>query len=238
MLHQSSQSNSSHLLLVEDEPRIREALRDSLVLAGYEVETADDGMQALKRASQGGLDAIILDLMLPKKDGVAVCQELREDGIDTPVLMLTARTELNDMLKGFAVGADDYLTKPFQTLELLARIRALLHRAASRGEREKAHVYFFGQVRIDPIKRQVWRANQRVQLSTKEYDLLLYFVTHPNETLARERLLRKVWMTNPKTHTRTVDVHVAWLRQKIGDEDSSDRWIRTVYGKGYEFVPD
>ena len=238
MLHQASQSNPSHLLLVEDEARIREALRDSLLLAGYEVETADDGTQALKRASHGGLDLIILDVMLPNKDGVAVCQELREDGIDTPILMLTARTELNDMLKGFAVGADDYLTKPFQVLELLARIRALLHRAASRGAREKEHPYTFGQVCIDPVKRQVWRANQRVQLSTKEYDLLLFFVTHPNETLPRERLLRKVWMTNPKTQTRTVDVHVAWLRQKIGNGDSSDRWIRTVYGKGYEFVPD
>ena len=234
MLQSTSPSRSARLLLVEDDAGIRVGIEDTLRVAGYEVETADDGEAALQLASEGGFDAIILDLILPLKDGVLVCQELRERGIDTPVLMLTARNQLKDMLRGFAVGADDYLTKPFEILELLARIRAALHRNVPRTGSGDSHTHSFGDVTVDTTHGTVWRANERVQLSRKEYELLHYFVTHPREALTRRRLLEEVWKSKPETPSRTVDVHVGWLRKKFEDDSESPRWIRTVYGKGYE----
>ena len=226
------------VLLVEDEIGIRIGLEDSLCVAGYDVETADDGEAAMQLASQGGFDVIVLDLILPVKDGIEVCRELRNQGIDTPVLMLTAKTQLQARLRGFAVGADDYLAKPFEVLELLARIRALLRRSMPSTDETASHVHAFGDLRVDSKHATVWRANERLRLSVKEYKLLHYFVTHPAETLARRRLLNEVWKYQPKTPTRTVDVHVGWLRRKIENDPGNPRWIRTVYGKGYEFVPD
>ena len=231
-------SSPVRLLLVEDEAGIRVGIEDSLRVAGFEVETAEDGQVALLRASEGGFDAIILDLILPLKDGVLVCRELREKGIDTPVLMLTARRELKDRLKGFSVGADDYLTKPFEFMELLARIRAVLHRSVPRTEKQDSQVHSFGDVRVDTTHGTVWRANKRLELSTKEFELLYYFLTHPREALTRQRLLEEVWKSKSEGQSRTVDVHVGWLRKKIGDDPAHPRWIRTVYGTGYEFVPD
>lgn len=226
------------VLLVEDEVGIRVGLEDSLRVAGYEVETADDGEEALQRASQGGFDVIVLDLILPVKDGIAVCEELRGKGIDTPILMLTAKAQLEERLRGFAVGADDYLTKPFEVLELLARIRAVLRRSLPTTGEKTSQVHVFGDVRVDTKQATVWRANERLRLSMKEYELLHYFVTHPVETLGRHRLLNEVWKYQKETPTRTVDVHVGWLRRKIEEDPANPRWIRTVYGKGYEFVPD
>ena len=231
-------SSPVRLLVVEDEAGISLGIEDSLRVAGYVVETADDGEEALQRASEGGFDAIILDLILPLMDGVQVCQELRKRGTDTPILMLTARTALKDRLRGFAVGADDYLTKPFEALELLARIRAILHRTALRTDKGDSQVHSFGDVRVHTTHGTVWRAAERLELSAKEYDLLHYFVTHPRESLSRQRLLEEVWKSESESQSRTVDVHVGWLRKKIGDDPGSPRWIRTVYGKGYEFVPD
>ena len=228
-------SVSHSVLLVEDEIGIRVAIEDSLRIAGYVVAVAEDGEAALELARKGDFDAIILDVLLPKKDGVEVCEELRGMGIDTPVLMLTVKSELEDRMRGFAVGADDYLTKPFQVMELIARIRAIVRRIHPPASTDS---YEFGDVRLDPKRAAAWRRGQRIQLSMKEYELLHYFVTHPDETLERQRLLKEIWKHKPQDATRTVDVHVGWLRGKIEEDPSRPRWIRTVYGKGYEFVPD
>lgn len=225
------------VLLVEDEVGIRVGLQDSLQLAGFEVETAEDGEQALRLAVQGGFDVIVLDLILPIKDGIEVCEELRARDIDTPIVMLTARVQLEERLRGFAVGADDYLTKPFDVLELLARIRAVLRRTQTVPGDAKSQSFEFGNLRLDARQATVWRAGERLRLSMKEYELLLYFVTHPSQTLSRDRLLRDVWNYDEKKASRTVDVHVGWLRRKIEDDPAHPRWIRTVYGKGYEFMP-
>ena len=225
------------VLVVEDEAGIRLGLEDSLRVAGYAVETVEDGEAALGRAASGNFDVIVLDLILPDRDGLSVCVELRNRGIRTPILMLTAKTRLEDMLRGFSVGADDYLTKPFEVMELLARMRAVLNRSrTASGETSRDHV--IGSLRFDARTGVVWRASDPVGLSAKESKLLLYFLAHPDETLTRERLLREVWESKLQAATRTIDLHVASLRKKIGDDPANPRWIRTVYGEGYEFVPD
>ncbi len=223
------------ILLVEDEVGIRVALEDRLRVVGYEVETADNGRVAVERASEGGVDLIILDLILPGMDGLEVCQELRQSGIFTPVLMLTARAQLEDKLRGFAQGADDYLTKPFDFLELLARSKALLRRSAETDADETPRTYKFGNVTLDARQSTVFVDGERLSLSMKEYDLLHFFVRNAGETLARERLLSEVWNYEKGMPTRTVDVHVGWLRRKIKDDPRNPRWIRTVYGIGYRF---
>ena len=226
------------VLVVEDDVGIRLGLEDSLRIAGYEIHTAADGEAALARALQGGLDAIILDLMLPLMDGVSVCAELRKRGVDTPVLMLTAKTELEDVLRGFSVGADDYVTKPFDALELLARIRAVLNRSKPPGAAKATEGHVIGGLSVDIRNGIVWREGQAVALSTMERALLRYFIAYPDQTLTRERLLREVWNSRLSGSTRSIDAHVASLRRKIGDDPDRPRWIRTVFGEGYEFVPD
>ena len=226
------------VLVVEDDAGIRLGLKDSLRIAGYDVHTAEDGEEALSRALKGGLDAIVLDLMLPVMDGVSVCEQLRNKGVYTPVLMLTAKTELEDVVRGFAVGADDYLTKPFEALELLARIRALLNRSQPPGDRRINQGRVIGGLCVDIRKGVVWRGGEPVELSATERALLRYFIAHSGQTLTRERLLREVWNSRLSGSTRTIDAHVASLRRKIGDNPERPRWIRTVFGQGYEFVPD
>ena len=226
------------VLVVEDDVGIRLGLEDSLRIAGYEIYTAEDGEAALARATRVGLDAIILDLMLPLMDGASVCAELRNRGIDTPVLMLTAKTELEDVLRGFSVGADDYPTKPFDALELLARIRAVLNRSKPAGEAKATQGRGIGGLSVDIRNGIVWREGQAVALSTMERALLRYFIAYPDQTLTRERLLREVWNSRLSGSSRSIDAHVASLRRKIGDNPDRPRWIRTVFGEGYEFVPD
>ena len=226
------------VLVVDAEIGIRIGLEDSLRVAGFDVKTADDGEMALQVASSGPFDIILLDLLLPRKDGVAVCEGLRSKGINTPVLMLSAKTQLEDKLRGFAAGADDFLTKPFEFLELLARIRAVLNRSRQSTDIGASQTHTFGNVRVNTTHGTVWRADERLVLSTKEYELLRYFVTHPAETLARDRILKEVWNSEPDGPMRTVDTHVGWLRKKIEDDPEHPRWIRTVYRRGYEFVPD
>ena len=231
---------AQRLLVVEDESGIRVPLADSLRVAGYDVETVEDGESALQAAPDGGFDLILLDLLLPDKDGVAVCQELRRNGVDTPVLMLTVKGGLEDRVKGFAAGADDYVAKPFEFVELLARIRAIVHRSQSSSLADfgAGQVYEFGDVRVDTKQAAVWRLNDRVSLSAMEYELLRYFLMHPGEILPRSRLLEDVWMAQPKAESRTVDVHVTGLRKKIEENPSHPRWIRTVRGRGYRFLPE
>ena len=224
--------------MVEDEVGIRVGLEASLRIAGHDVATAADGEEALCLALQGGFDVIVLDLILPLKDGLAVCEELRANDVRTPVVMLTARTQVEDRLQGFAAGADDYVTKPFEVMELLARISAVMRRTLAMPEGSSSQIQEFGNLRLDMANVAVWRGKERLRLSMMEYALLQYLVRHPKEVLDRRRILEEVWGSDPEIGPRTVDVHVAWLRKKLGDEQDSPQWIRTVHGKGYAFEPD
>lgn len=224
--------------MVEDEVGIRVGLEASLRIAGHQVAVAADGEEALRLALQGGFDVIVLDLILPLKDGLAVCEELRASDVGTPVVMLTARTQMEDRLQGFAAGADDYVTKPFEVMELLARISAVMRRTLALPEGVASQVHKFGNLRVDTANAAVWRGEERLRLSMMEYALLQYLVRHPTEVLDRRRILDEVWGSDPGIGPRTVDVHVAWLRKKLGDNLDSPRWIRTVHGKGYAFEPE
>ena len=224
------------VLVAEDEEGIRLGLEDYLHVAGYEVETVVDGEEALQSATQRRFDAIILDLILPERDGLSVCKELRNQGIETPVLMLTAKTELEDMLRGFSVGGDDYLTKPFRALELLARLRALLKRGHSQAAPRIPHSQLADGLYADPTTGIVWLHGKPLALAAKEHALLLYFMAHPGETLTRDRLLKEVWNSELGESTRTIDVRIASLRKKIEEDPERPRRIQTVFGEGYAFV--
>jgi two-component system, OmpR family, alkaline phosphatase synthesis response regulator PhoP len=223
------------ILIVEDEAALVVALRDRLRKEGYVVSSAKDGLSGFERATSENFDLIILDLMLPEQSGLTVCQKLRQLGNNTPILMLTARRQVMDKVVGLRTGADDYLTKPFQMAELLARIDSLLRRAAqttaTTGIRHQ-----FGEVHIDMRRAEVLRNGQPVTLSAKEFQLLSYFVEHRGATLSREELLHEVWGYGVAPSTRTVDVHVAGLRQKLENDPKNPQWILTSVGLGYKFA--
>lgn len=225
---------SARILLVEDEPGLRLTLSDRLTGEGYTVSTAADGEEALRAVAAGQFDAIVLDIMLPRKSGLDVCRDLRQGGNLTPILMLTARSQLVDKVIGLKLGADDYLTKPFEMAELLARIEALIRRASQKPP--AAPVQRFGTVQVDFKRTQVTRAGKPVSLSAKEFQLLRYLMEHPGETLSRERLLSDVWGYEGSVSTRTVDVHIAWLRQKLEADHKQPEHILTVHGLGYRFA--
>ena len=228
----------ARILIVEDEVGIRMTVADRLRSEGHVVETAKDGSEGYARACQGGLDLIVLDLMLPKKPGLDVCRELRDSGVATPLLMLTAKGQLMDKVKGLRTGADDYLVKPFEMLELLARIEAILRRDRIKSDSAEPRIYNFGNISVDAKQTAVFRDGEQLQMSAKEFQLLLYFVQHPRETLSRGELLRMVWHYQATLTTRTVDVHVGWLRQKIEEDSRNPRWIVTKHGLGYMFNPE
>jgi two-component system alkaline phosphatase synthesis response regulator PhoP len=224
------------ILIVEDEAGIVKALQDRLRKEGYTVSSARDGAAGLELAANSPFDLIILDLMLPKQSGLTVCQKLRQSGSTTPILMLTARRQTMDKVVGLRTGADDYLTKPFQMAELLARVDALLRRAGSQTSAPPLARYQFGSLRIDIRSTEVSLDGQIINLSAREFQLLRYFVEHRGATLSREELLREVWGYDALPSTRTVDVHVAWLRQKIETDVKNPQLIVTVVGLGYKFV--
>ena len=226
---------SARLLLVEDEPGLQLALSDRLSAEGYHVEPAADGDTAIRRAAGEPFDIIVLDVMLPGRDGFEVARTLRQQGVRTPILMLTARTEIVDRVVGLKLGADDYLTKPFDTMELLARLEALLRRApaVSGAVLER---YQFGDVLVDVRRAEVTRDGEMLDLSAKEFQLLRYFIEHRGDTLARSELLDKVWGYDATPSTRTVDVHVAGLRKKLEPDPRQPRFILTVHGLGYKFA--
>jgi two-component system alkaline phosphatase synthesis response regulator PhoP len=226
---------SSRLLLVEDEPGLQLALSDRLASEGFHVETAGDGNTAIARASGEPFDIIVLDVMLPGKDGFEVARTLRQQGIKTPILMLTARTQVVDRVVGLKLGADDYLTKPFEMIELVARIEALLRRAPATGG-VSLERYQFGEVTVDVRKAEVTKSGSVVELSAKEFHLLRYFIEHRGATLSREELLHQVWGYQATPSTRTVDVHVSWLRQKLEPNVRVPQFILTVHGLGYKFA--
>lgn len=209
-------------------------LTDRLDLEGYEVETAADGESGLQKAMAGKFDLIVLDVMLPKKSGFEVCRTLRQNNIMTPVLMLTARGNVVDKVTGLQIGADDYLTKPFDTMELVARLQALLRRSQLPGAR-LADAYEFSDVKVDFKRSEVTRAGAVVAMSAREFQLLKYLIEHRDETISREELLKEVWGYEATPETRTVDVHMAWLRQKLEENQKFPKHFVTVRGMGYRF---
>jgi two-component system alkaline phosphatase synthesis response regulator PhoP len=226
---------TKRILLVEDEPGLVLTLSDRLSKEGFAVETARDGEAGLQRATTELFDVIILDVMLPRKNGFDVCRDLRQQGSQTPVIMLTARGQVVDKVVGLKLGADDYLTKPFEMIELLARIEALLRRAPVAAS-ASAEVYQFGPVRVDFRKAEVTRDGQPIELSAREFGLLRYFIEHRESAITRDVLLNEVWGYHAMPSTRTVDVHVAWLRQKLEPNSRHPQYILTVHGLGYKFV--
>ncbi len=222
------------ILIVEDEPGLVMTLTDRLESEGYEVESVTDGEAALARAMKNAYDLIILDIMLPARSGLEVCRALRRGGIETPVLMLTARGQLADKVVGLQVGGDDYLTKPFEMMELLARVEALLRRAARHAPVGPGSCRF-GSIQADFRRAEVLRDGKPVTLSAREFQLLRYLVEHRGEVISRERLLAEVWGYAASVSTRTVDVHVTWLRQKLEPNPKFPEHIQTVRGLGYRF---
>ena len=222
------------LLLVEDEPGLVLTLTDRLTREGYAVDSSADGESGLERASSEGFDLILLDVMLPRLGGFDVLRELRKRNIETPVIMLTARGQVVDKVVGLKLGADDYVTKPFEMVELLARIEAKLRRAPSVPHPAEGHQ--FGEVRVDFRRAEVTKSGVPLDLSAREFQLLRYFIEHRGATLTREELLNEVWGYNAMPSTRTVDVHVAWLRQKIEPNPRHPQFILTVHGMGYKFA--
>jgi two-component system alkaline phosphatase synthesis response regulator PhoP len=222
------------VLLVEDEPGLVMTLTDRLAREGYAVEASPDGESGLERASAEAFDLVILDVMLPRLGGFDVIRELRKRGIETPVIMLTARGQVVDKVVGLKLGADDYVTKPFEMVELLARIEAKLRRAPDTLHPAEGHQ--FGEIRMDFRRAEITKAGEILELSAREFQLLRYFIEHRGATLSREELLNEVWGYNSMPSTRTVDVHVAWLRQKIEPNPRHPQFILTVHGMGYKFA--
>ncbi len=227
---------SLRILLIEDEPGLVLTLSDLLVAEGYSVESATDGLTGLARASGERFDLIILDLMLPGKNGLEVCRELRQQGRDVAILMLTAKTQLVDRVVGLKIGADDYLTKPFEPPELLARVEALLRRV-NRENLTPVVRFQFGNVDVNFEKADVFKDGMHVNLASKELELLRYLVDRRGKIVSRDELLEAVWEYLPGVTSRTVDVHIAWLRQKVEDKPETPRHIQTVRGVGYRFSP-
>ena len=212
-------------------------MTDRLELEGYEVESVMDANKALQTASSNAYDAILLDVMLPGGTGFEVCRTLRQRGVQTPILMLTARGQVIDRVVGLKLGADDYLVKPFEMAELLARIEALLRRSTSSiPEGASAESYRFGDIAVDFRKAEVSKSGKALELSAREFKLLRYFIEHRGAALTRDELLNEVWGYNAMPSTRPVDVHVAWLRQKLEDNPRHPEYIHTVHGLGYKFV--
>jgi two-component system alkaline phosphatase synthesis response regulator PhoP len=227
---------NSRILLVEDEPGLVLTIDDLLSAEGYQVETAQDGRTGLAKAKAGRFDLILLDIMLPGKNGFDICRELRQSGCDSAILMLTARTQVVDRVVGLKLGADDYLTKPFDASELLARIEALLRRTQK--DKPAAVARFeFGEVTADFERGEVSRNGSIVPLASKEMQLLRYLIENREKVLSRDELLTNVWEYQPSVSSRTVDVHMAWLRQKLEPNPQSPRHFHTVRGVGYRFMP-
>lgn len=227
---------SARILVVEDEPGLVLTLTDLLAAKGYEVDSAGDGPGGLKKALEERYDLLVLDVMLPGKSGFEVCQELRRQGCESAVLMLTARGQVADRVVGLRAGADDYLAKPFDPAELMARIEALLRRSRKASWGALAR-FEFGDVAVDFEHGVATKAGRPVSLAGKELQLLRYLVEHRGQAVSREKLLQAVWDYASGVTSRTVDVHVAWLRQKLEDNPQAPRWIQTVRGVGYRFVP-
>jgi two-component system alkaline phosphatase synthesis response regulator PhoP len=222
------------VLIVEDDEAMAVALRDGFKYEGYDVKLARDGAEGLLLATETNPDLIILDVMLPKVSGLDVCKRIRRNGSKVPVIMLTARGQEIDKVLGLKTGADDYVTKPFGFLELMARVEAVMRRASGYGE--KIETYRFGDVEIDFKRSEASKGKGQLLLSPREFKLLSFLIEHRGEVLPRERLLDAVWGYENVPFTRTVDMHIAKLRKKIEDTPHDPDWIVTVHRVGYKFT--
>jgi len=228
---------TKRVLIIEDETTLALLLQERLEKEGYSVATCRDGEKGLAQALRGGFDLLILDIKLPGRNGFEVCREVRRHCVNVPVLMLTARGDVKDRVKGLKIGADDYLAKPFDVAELLARMEALLRRASNTPPQLIDSIFCFGDVIVDLNKEEVLRDGTPLELTAKEFGLLRYFLSKPNERISRQVLLEQVWGYNRLLQTRTVDLHVAQLRQKVEANPKEPRHILTVFRSGYRFVP-
>lgn len=219
-----------HIAVIDDDEKITSLLRRSLAFEGYDVTTAPDGAEGLKALSQRQADLVILDVMMPKMDGWEVCRRLREAGIASPVLLLTAKDEVQDRVKGLDMGADDYLVKPFALEELMARVRALLRRRPEKVE-ESAQ-FRFDDLVLDVDGRETLRGNRRVELTAKEFDLLHLFMQNPKRVLSRDQIMERIWGYDYSGESNVLEVYIAMLRQKL-EERGEKRLIQTVRGAGY-----
>ena len=224
------------ILVVDDEQVLVKGIKFNLLHEGYEVETGGDGEQAVELAREGSYDLIILDLMMPKMDGLQACMRIREFS-NVPIIMLTARSEDTDKIIGFEYGADDYITKPFNILELKARVRALLRRAGMTEKKQEGSDLKAGHIRLDPEQRTAWREGQPVDLTAKEFDLMELLMRNPGRVYSRENLLNVVWGYEYVGDYRTVDVHVRRLREKLELDPANPEYIRTKWGVGYFLSP-
>ena len=222
------------ILIVEDEPGMVAGLRDNFEFEGYQVLSAMDGVSGLERALADSPDLVILDVMMPRMSGLDVCKLLKSKRPAIPIIMLTARGQEVDKVVGLELGADDYVTKPFSIRELLARVKAVLRRAGSVPKAQDS--YTFGDVEVNLQSCQVSRRGRSLDFSSKEFDLLKYFLSHPGEALTRDRLLEEVWGYDKFPTTRTVDAHIVRLRQKLEPKPDDPRFFLTVHGTGYKFV--
>ena len=222
------------ILIIEDEESILMALTDDLGLEGYEVASARDGLKGLSMAKEKAHDLIVLDIMLPKMDGFEVCKQLRQAGMTTPILMLTAKSQEIDKVLGLELGADDYVTKPFSPRELLARVKAILRRVKS--TQEQMDVYCFGDVEIDFKKYEVKKKGQPVYLTSLEFSLIGFLIKHKDQVLDRSAILDGVWGEDVYVLPKTVDTHIGHLRKKIEDDPANPKHIIGVRGVGYEFT--
>ncbi|GAB5407852.1 MAG: response regulator transcription factor [Balneolaceae bacterium] len=224
------------ILLIEDEPGLVMTIRDRLEEERYLVEVAEDGELGFEKALDSDYDLIILDLMLPKKGGLDICRDLRQKGIETPILMLTAKGQVIDKVLGLKLGADDYMQKPFEMMELLARVEVQLRKRNRKKEKNEIGEYGFSDVSMDFKKMLIKKAGEEISLSAKEFQLVKFLVENEGVILTRDQLLNEVWGYDALPSTRTVDVHIAWLRQKLEEDSRYPKHIITVHGFGYKFV--
>jgi two-component system alkaline phosphatase synthesis response regulator PhoP len=222
------------ILIVEDEPKMVAGLRDNFEYEGYEVLTAHDGVEGLDRALANSPDLIVLDVMMPKMSGLDVCRKLKMKRPSIPIIMLTARGQEVDKVVGLELGADDYVTKPFSIRELLARVKAVLRRSHTLPQDQDR--FSFGDIEVDMHSCRVTKDGKLLDFTSKEFDLLTFFLCHPGESLSRERLLDEVWGYEVQTNSRTVDAHLVRLRQKLEPIPEQPRFFLTVHGTGYKFA--
>jgi two-component system alkaline phosphatase synthesis response regulator PhoP len=230
----SAEQATAKILVVEDEPNMVAGLRDNFEFEGYQVITARDGVEGLQRALDESPDLVVLDVMMPRMSGLEVCKQLRAKRGSIPIIMLTARGQEVDKVVGLELGADDYVTKPFSIRELLARVKAVLRRTSVVPKDQDRRS--FGEVEVDLRKCRVLKSGQVVDISSKEFELLKYFIVHSGETLTRDRLLEDVWGYDNYPTTRTVDTHLVRLRQKLEPNPDQPQYFLTVHGTGYRFV--
>lgn len=224
----------AHILVIEDEPSVAIALRDSLESEGHSVQVVSDGSAGFQIASSESFDLILLDLMLPKMSGLEICQRLRADEIETPIIMLTARGASSDAAFGLKLGADDYIPKPFDVGELLARIEAVLRRS-NRNQTEK-QIFTIGNVHLDLRRLKATRNGEPLDLSPREFEILQLLIAHTGETVTREQLLHHIWGEHASLYTRTIDAHITRLRQKIEPNPANPEYIITAHRVGYRLI--